>query len=108
MAEEQELIDAANRGDVHAMEQLYLAIRFGYITGHAAGGERLPVLMDDVLVNFDPRRAAAAARSIVDLSRERQVLFFTCHPSVVDVFREFEAQAPLYRIEDGDLRAADR
>lgn len=89
-------------------EQLYLAIRFGYISAQAAGSEPLPVLMDDVLVNFDPRRAAAAARSIVELSRERQVLFFTCHPSVVDVFREFEAQVPLYRIEDGDLRAADQ
>ena len=44
--------------------------------------------MDDVLVNFDPRRASAAARSIVELSHERQVLFFTCHPTMVDAGSE--------------------
>ena len=37
-------------------EQLYLAIRFAYITNYSAHSESLPVIMDDVLVNFDPKR----------------------------------------------------
>jgi uncharacterized protein YhaN len=88
-------------------EQLYLAIRFGYIAAQAAGTEPLPVLMDDVLVNFDPARARAAAQAIVGLSHKRQVLFFTCHPTMVETFRAVEPGVPLYRIADNEL-VADR
>ncbi|MBI4332946.1 MAG: AAA family ATPase, partial [Chloroflexi bacterium] len=41
-------------------EQLYLAIRFGYIRHRARDSESLPVVMDDILVNFDATRAAYA------------------------------------------------
>jgi len=84
-------------------EQLYLAIRFGYIAAQVAASEPLPVLMDDVLVNFDPQRAGAAAKAIVTLSHERQVVFFTCHPKVVETFREHAPDAALYRIDKGQL-----
>jgi len=43
--------------------------------------ESLPVVMDDILVNFDPTRAERAARSIEDLATRHQVLYFTCHPA---------------------------
>jgi uncharacterized protein YhaN len=61
-------------------EQLYLALRFGLVEHFAASAEPLPLIMDDVLVNFDPDRAARAARSIEELSARHQVLYFTCHP----------------------------
>jgi len=44
-------------------------------------GEPLPIVMDDILVNFDQDRAARAARSIEQLSRTCQIIYFTCHPS---------------------------
>lgn len=65
-------------------EQLYLAIRFGLIGEY--DGEPLPVIMDDILVNFDPKRAKAAAESILALSKSHQVLFFTCHPQIREMF----------------------
>ena len=37
--------------------------------------------MDDILVNFDPDRAARAARSIEALAERQQVIYFTCHPT---------------------------
>ncbi|MGD0743147.1 MAG: AAA family ATPase [Acidimicrobiales bacterium] len=67
-------------------EQLYLCLRLGLAAAHAERTVSLPFVLDDVLVNFDPARAAAVARSIAALSRSHQVLAFTCHPHVVDVF----------------------
>ncbi|MCX6021292.1 MAG: hypothetical protein NTZ05_06115, partial [Chloroflexi bacterium] len=44
-----------------AREQLYLSLRFGLIRELGQRSERLPVLVDDVLVNFDPERARRSA-----------------------------------------------
>lgn len=63
-------------------EQLYLALRFGLVEHFVAtSGEPLPIVMDDILVNFDAGRAERAARSIEELSRTCQVIYFTCHPT---------------------------
>jgi uncharacterized protein YhaN len=61
-------------------EQLYLALRFGLIEEFARHAEPLPVVMDDILVNFDPDRAERAAEALHALAERHQVLFFTCHP----------------------------
>lgn len=61
-------------------EQLYLALRFGLIEQFARTTEPLPVVMDDILVNFDAERAARAAGAIRALAERHQVLYFTCHP----------------------------
>ena len=61
-------------------EQLYLALRFGLIEEFARHAEPLPVVMDDILVNFDADRAARAAAAITDLADRHQVVYFTCHP----------------------------
>jgi len=66
-------------------EQLYLALRIGLIEQSGQVGSRLPVLIDDVLVNFSPARMQQAARAIADLATRRQVVFFTCHPAVADL-----------------------
>lgn len=58
-------------------EQLYLALRFGLIEHFAEEAEPLPIVMDEILVNFDTERAARAARSIELLARRHQVLYFT-------------------------------
>jgi uncharacterized protein YhaN len=60
-------------------EQLYLALRFGLIEQFARHAEALPVVMDDILVNFDADRGERAARAISGLAERHQVLYFTCH-----------------------------
>lgn len=79
--------EALSRG---TREQLFLAIRFAVVRETQSGGAPLPVLMDDVLVNFDPARAARAIRVMAELARTHQVLYFTCHPEVAARFREAE------------------
>ena len=64
-----------SRGTV---EQLYLALRFGLIEEFARHAEPLPVVMDDILVNFDEARTERAAAAIRQLAETHQVIFFTC------------------------------
>ncbi len=66
-------------------EQLYLAIRLGYVLHYCRQAEPLPIVMDDVLVNFDDDRSRATLEALRDVSREVQVLFFTCHQHFVDL-----------------------
>ena len=69
-----------------AREQLFLSLRFGLIREHSQRAERLPVIVDEVLVNFDPRRALEAAHAFIELSKTNQILVFTCHPQIVEWF----------------------
>jgi uncharacterized protein YhaN len=69
-------------------EQLYLSMRFALIEEYSRNAEPMPVIMDDVLVNFDPQRARAACEAIADLSSRFQVLVLTCHPQTVAYFQE--------------------
>lgn len=79
-------------------EQLYLAIRLGYIRHYCRGAEPLPIVMDDVLVNFDIERAKATMETLREFSRDVQVLFFTCHDYFVDVIREVVPNATEVRL----------
>jgi uncharacterized protein YhaN len=76
--------DELSRG---TLEQLYLALRVGFLSSLRAG-RSLPVLMDDVVVNFDEERRAGAAAAIAELARDRQVVFFTCHPETAAVLAD--------------------
>lgn len=60
-------------------DQLYLAVRVGLIGAMRVSGVHLPVLMDDIVVNFDADRRAGAAKAVALLAKERQVVYFTCH-----------------------------
>jgi uncharacterized protein YhaN len=68
-------------------DQLYLALRFGLIREFGARATHLPVIVDDILVNFDPERQQRTAAAFAELARTNQVLVFTCHPETVDLFR---------------------
>lgn len=65
-------------------EQLYLCLRLALVDEFARQNVTLPVVMDDVLVNFDPVRATAMAHVLGDVAQRHQVLLFTCHPSTRD------------------------
>ncbi len=84
-------------------EQLYLALRFGYITNFTAGGMRLPVIMDEILVNFDAVRAKQAAAAILALAETHQVIYFTCHPETAALFRGQKRDIGVYAMKDGQI-----
>ena len=91
-------------------EQAYLALRLAYIKNHAAHAAPLPVIMDEVLVNFDPERAERTARAFAELADGKegpahQLLYFTCQPHMVDVLRAAAPGAALFTVENGGITA---
>ncbi|MHB1340703.1 MAG: AAA family ATPase [Coriobacteriia bacterium] len=74
-------------------EALYLALRLGLVWHLGSVGQGLPMLIDDVLANFDPERLRGAATAIVDLATERQVVFFTCHERTAALLGELAPDA---------------
>jgi uncharacterized protein YhaN len=68
-------------------EQLFLAMRFALIEEYAKNAEPMPVVLDDILVNFDPERAKAACKVIINLSNRFQIIFLTCHPETEAMFK---------------------
>jgi chromosome segregation protein len=61
------------------LDQLYLALRLAAIESYARTTEPLPFIADDLLVNFDDRRAQAAIRVLADFGKVTQVILFTHH-----------------------------
>jgi chromosome segregation protein len=72
-------VEALSEG---ARDQLYLALRVAAIEGHVANAEPLPFIADDLLVNFDDTRAAAAIALLSELGRATQVILFTHHDHI--------------------------
>ncbi|HHY22002.1 MAG TPA: hypothetical protein GX525_09030 [Bacilli bacterium] len=66
-------------------EQLYLALRIALAEAYRSQAV-FPLIIDDVFVNFDDERKRAAAEAIKKLSSRRQVLLFTCHAYIKQLF----------------------
>lgn len=69
-------------------EQLYLAIRLAFVLHYCETHEPLPIVMDDVLVNFDRQRARETLAVLNELSERVQILFLTCHDHMIDLGQE--------------------
>lgn len=69
-------------------EQLYLSLRLALTAFYSRRGVKLPMILDDVLVNFDYRRAAATAQALKSFVRKEnvQIILFTCHEHIRNIF----------------------
>ena len=72
---EQDLLSAGSRDQL----DLCLRLALAKLTG---GENRLPLMLDDVLAQYDAPRTAAALSLIAEYAAETQVLFFTCHDHI--------------------------
>lgn len=66
-------------------DQLYLALRLAGLEAWLDRHERLPFVVDDILIHFDNGRAAAALDALAELSRRTQVIFFTHHEHLLEL-----------------------
>ena len=89
-------VEVLSRG---AREQLFLSLRLALAACYARRGAPLPLVLDDVLVNFDAARAKAAAAVLRDFAAAgHQVLVFTCHEHIFKLFRALKV--PVSRLPD--------
>jgi len=99
--------EALSRG---TREQLYLALRLALIKNRGNCAEPFPLLMDDVLVNFDPARLRRAVDAILALASTHQILYFTCQPHLVpelfDRTRANGVDSRLFEIKNGVVNPA--
>ena len=98
-------------------EQLYLSLRLGYLQDVAEKKRNLPVIMDDILVNFDPGRAKSALQAIFQLSKSMQLLYFTCHPQIVEMIKELSEESmnyishtdvSIFQLDKGRIRSIEK
>lgn len=91
-------------------EQLYLALRLAHIRNHAAQTVALPVIMDGMLVNFDPDCALHMIQIFGNLASlqegppRHQLLYLTCHPHMANMLRKAVPGVKLYVMERGTIR----
>ncbi|HUY06505.1 MAG TPA: AAA family ATPase [Acidimicrobiales bacterium] len=74
-------------------EQLYLCVRLAYAMTFADRAVAMPLIFDDVLVNFDPKRCEQVARAIATVAERHQVILFTCHPNIAETLVGASPQA---------------
>lgn len=68
-------------------EQLFLAVRLAAVDHFREQGVELPMVLDDILVNFDEGRTESAIETLQEAARRgQQILFFTCHRHLADRF----------------------
>jgi uncharacterized protein YhaN len=68
-------------------ETVFLSLRMALVSAYARRGALIPLVLDDVLVNFDGNRAQCAAEVLMDFAKHGyQILMFTCHAHMRDMF----------------------
>lgn len=79
-------------------QQLYLSLRIALLLSAANVGRALPVLCDDILVNFDDERRTQAAAALAELAKYRQVILFTCHSDVAALMGTVDPRSNLIQL----------
>jgi uncharacterized protein YhaN len=69
-------------------DQLYLALRLASLQLEKAPGCNIPLIIDDILIQFDDERAIAALKLLAKMAHQRQVIFFTHHEHLLDLASE--------------------
>jgi len=83
-------IDLLSRG---TREAVFIALRLSLAAAYARRGVMLPLVLDDVLVNFDRDRALYAAQTLKTFAEMgHQVFMFTCHKHIAEIFQEIDVQ----------------
>lgn len=67
-------------------EQLFLAIRMALVSAFRRRGIELPLVLDDIVANFDQTRTEAAVETLQEFAEQgHQVMFFTCHMHIAQL-----------------------
>ena len=73
-------------------DQLYLSLRLASLEQHVRNAEPLPFILDDIFINFDNERALAGLNALSQLAKNTQVILFTHHQHMIDLFSQQKQQ----------------
>ena len=60
--------------------------------------ERLPILLDDVLLVFDSERKKGACQSLSEVAKEMQIILFTCDRETYELMKEVGADTEYMKV----------
>ena len=87
-------------------DQLYLALRLASLEMYVRKHRPIPFIVDDILINFDDDRAIAALKSLAQLARHTQVIFFTHHEHLLSLAEEHLQPGDFFRHQLPGRKAA--
>ncbi len=68
-----------------AADALFLALRLASLEIHVDRRGPFPFVLDDILIQLDDQRAAAALEVLSELSQKTQIIFFTHHQHLLEI-----------------------
>jgi len=74
-------------------DQLYLALRLASIERYIERNCAMPLILDDIIINFDDERSKATLSVLGELSQRTQILFLTHHPHLVKLAQKVVPKA---------------
>lgn len=80
-------------------DQIYFALRLAAVRMVEQRGERLPLFLDEPFAQYDEMRTGNALELLLEESRARQILLFTCKKREVEMLLELAGEIPVYVIE---------
>lgn len=82
------------------VDQVYLSLRLAISDQISAAVNRLPLLLDDILIQYDQQRADSALDWLIEKSRneKQQMLLFTCQERLVEKIKAYGL--PVHYIND--------
>ncbi len=91
-------VDMLSRG---TRESVFICLRLALVNSYIKRGVRLPLILDDVLVNCDSTRAKHGVTMLRDFAAQgAQVFFFTCHSHLAGDFESAGADVRELALRD--------
>ena len=87
--------DVLSRG---TQEQIYLLLRLGLTELMSGSRERLPLILDDPLVNYDHDRLLRGLDFLAEMSKQTQVLLFTKDEETVHWFHSQHENSDMHKL----------
>jgi len=86
-------------------EQLYMAIRINRIMEIKPC---LPVIIDDSLVNYDPKHLKNIFEIINNLKNRNQIFYLTCHPEQIEYLNKIIDNKNFYYLNNGKFKQVNK
>jgi uncharacterized protein YhaN len=79
-------------------DQLFLAIRLASLEEAMSRGESMPLIADDILIEFDDRRSRACLEVLATMGQRNQILLFSHHRHIAEIAGELGDRAHLVEL----------